>query len=172
MRAPSHSRKTSSARRSGSASLASRQRRISRSRSAVGYYSHPKVRFALDSALEGAGFEPSVPLAASEGEVERAQARKTLSLTGTEGSNPPPSSGESCANLSERAHGARAAEVAAHFPTERALLQTPGEGSAGGFDTVDSLRVGPASIDAFLLAGSLTCSGIRRIGPSIAKGLA
>src|SRR5258705_9166975 len=61
----------------------------------------PKVRFAPDIPLEGAGFEPSVPLAASEGEVERAQARKTLSLLrGTEGSNPPPSSGESRANLS------------------------------------------------------------------------
>src|ERR1700732_5357310 len=57
------------------------------------------------SPLEGAGFEPSVPLAASEGEVERAQARKTLSLLrGTEGSNPPPSSGESGANLRGNAH--------------------------------------------------------------------
>jgi hypothetical protein len=53
------------------------------------------VRFARDSSLEGGGFEPSVSVATSEGEVERAQARKTLSLTGTEGSNPPPSSGES-----------------------------------------------------------------------------
>jgi hypothetical protein len=57
------------------------------------------MRFAEDSPVEGAGFEPSVPLAASEGEVERAQARKTLSLTGTEGSNPPPSTSESAANL-------------------------------------------------------------------------
>jgi hypothetical protein len=57
------------------------------------------VRFARDSSLEGGGFEPSVSVATSEGEVERAQARKTLSLTGTEGSNPPPSSGESRANL-------------------------------------------------------------------------
>jgi hypothetical protein len=58
-----------------------------------------EVRFAADSPVEGAGFEPSVPLAASEGEVERAQARKTLSLLrGTEGSNPLPSSGESHAN--------------------------------------------------------------------------
>ena len=55
-----------------------------------------EVRFALDSPLEGAGFEPSVPLAASEGEVERAQAQKTLSLSrGTEGPNPPPSTSES-----------------------------------------------------------------------------
>ena len=59
-----------------------------------------EVRFATDSPVEGAGFEPSVPLAASEGEVERAQARKTLSLLrGTEGSNPAPASGESRANL-------------------------------------------------------------------------
>jgi hypothetical protein len=54
------------------------------------------TRFAHDSLVEGAGFEPSVPLAASEGEVERAQAQKTLSLSrGTEGPNPPPSTSES-----------------------------------------------------------------------------
>ena len=74
----------------------------------------PKVRFAPDIALEGAGFEPSVPLAASEGEVERAQARKTLSLLrGTEGSNPPPSTGESGANLTQNPSATRAARARA-----------------------------------------------------------
>ncbi len=41
----------------------------------------------------------------------------------------------------------------------------PRESSAGGFDRVDSHPVGAASIDAFLLAGSLPCSGTRQIEP-------
>src|ERR1700694_5683871 len=61
--------------------------------------SPPKVRFAVDSPLEGDGFEPSVPR--KKDNVFRACARSTSpsdAARGTEGSNPSPSSGESNAN--------------------------------------------------------------------------
>jgi hypothetical protein len=62
-----------------------------------------EVRFALDSPLEGGGFEPSVPgakepVSFAEGElrgIERGRPTKFVSLRGTDGSNPSPSSGES-----------------------------------------------------------------------------
>jgi hypothetical protein len=55
----------------------------------------PAERLDFKSPVPTRIVSNSVPLAASEGEVERAQARKTLSLLrGTEGSNPPPSTGE------------------------------------------------------------------------------
>src|SRR5690242_8632851 len=53
MRAPSHSKKTSSARRSGSASLASQHRRISRSRTAVLYSRMHAI--GVDAIAEAAG---------------------------------------------------------------------------------------------------------------------
>ena len=61
-----------------------------------------EVRFAPDSALEGGGFEPSVPR--KRDNVFRACARSTSpsdAARGTEGSNPAPSSGESPANHPE-----------------------------------------------------------------------
>src|ERR1700720_118938 len=62
-----------------------------------------EVRFAVDSLLEGDGFEPSVPVARepvyiAEGEL-RADRRAAKKIwRGTDGSNPSPSSGESSAN--------------------------------------------------------------------------
>jgi len=67
-----------------------------------------EVRFATDSLLEEAGFEPSVPLArvsldSREGEGAGGRSdrlEKTPSFSrGTSGSNPSSSSGESGANL-------------------------------------------------------------------------
>src|ERR1700719_1125108 len=60
-----------------------------------------------DSPPEGGGFEPSVPgakepVSFAEGEwrgIERGRPTKFVSLRGTDGSNPSPSSGESLANL-------------------------------------------------------------------------
>src|ERR1700736_3424393 len=67
-----------------------------------------EVGFAHDSALEGDGFEPSVPAARepvyiAEGELrgDRRAAKKIW--RGTDGSNPSPSSGESRANLTSSA---------------------------------------------------------------------
>ena len=65
------------------------------------------LRFARDSPVEGDGFEPSVPgakepVSFAEGElrgIERGRPTKVVSLRGTDGSNPSPSSGESGANL-------------------------------------------------------------------------
>jgi hypothetical protein len=68
-----------------------------------------EVRFAIDSPVEEARFEPSVPRQMSY-DAERLslvasatipipQKSPTLSRPGTEGSNPSPSSGESLANL-------------------------------------------------------------------------
>jgi hypothetical protein len=52
-----------------------------------------EVEFAMDSPLEGGGFEPSVPV---RDNVFRACARSTSDAArGTDGSNPAPSSGES-----------------------------------------------------------------------------
>src|SRR5207249_681614 len=58
-------------------------------------------RFAPDSPLEGAGFEPSVPgtkepVFVAEGELRdrTGAAKKGCFLCGTDGSNPSPSSGE------------------------------------------------------------------------------
>ena len=68
----------------------------------------PEIRFAPDSPLEEAGFEPPVPLAkrvglsggtGSAGEAKRAVSKASSILRGTEGSNLLPSSGESIANL-------------------------------------------------------------------------
>jgi hypothetical protein len=67
----------------------------------------PACRFAHDSPLEGGGFEPSVPgakepVSFAEGElrgIERGRPTKVVSLRGTDGSIPSPSSGESVANL-------------------------------------------------------------------------
>jgi len=66
-----------------------------------------KMRFSCDSPLEGDGFEPSVPgtkepVFVAEGELRdrTGAAKKGCFLCGTDGSNPSPSSGESCANLS------------------------------------------------------------------------
>src|SRR2546421_5322126 len=62
----------------------------------------PKTKFAADSALEGDGFEPSVPgtkepVFVAEGELRdrTGAAKKSCILCGTDGSNPSPSSGES-----------------------------------------------------------------------------
>src|ERR1700731_4798647 len=74
-----------------------------------------RVRFARDSPVEGDGFEPSVPrkettLVGHPRSIPRnsPSAKETGSFApGTDGSNPPPSSGESCANLTfadESAH--------------------------------------------------------------------
>src|ERR1700748_830835 len=64
-----------------------------------------QVEFAADSPLEGDGFEPSVPgtkepVFVAEGELRdrTGAAKKGCFLCGTDGSNPPPSSGESAAN--------------------------------------------------------------------------
>src|SRR3984957_594538 len=65
------------------------------------------LRFSGASAVEGCGFEPSVPgakepVSFAEGElrgIERGRPTKVVSLRGTDGSNPSPSSGESGANL-------------------------------------------------------------------------
>jgi hypothetical protein len=59
-----------------------------------------EVRFALDSPLEGGGFEPSVPVASepvyiAEGELRGIDGAAPKILRGTDGSNPSPSSGES-----------------------------------------------------------------------------
>ena len=56
--------------------------------------------FARDSALEGDGFEPSVPrqIRSDLGTAGPSPSRLTASR-GTGSSNPSPSSGESCANL-------------------------------------------------------------------------
>src|SRR5580700_9834027 len=64
-------------------------------------------RSARDSPLEGDGFEPSVPhkettIVGHPRSIPRnsPSAKETGSFApGTDGSNPPPSSGESCANL-------------------------------------------------------------------------
>ena len=66
--------------------------------------------FARDSLLEGGGFEPWVPgakepVSFAEGElrgIERRRPTKVVSLRGTDGSNPSPSTSESCANLIAR----------------------------------------------------------------------
>ena len=59
--------------------------------------SSPKIRFALDSPLEGDGFEPSVPgtkepVFVAEGELRdrTGAAKKGCFLCGTDGSNPSP----------------------------------------------------------------------------------
>ena len=63
-----------------------------------------EVRFVPDSPVEGDGFEPSVfvarePVYIAEGEL-RGDGRAAKKIwRGTDGSNPAPSSGESCANL-------------------------------------------------------------------------
>src|SRR5882724_13242244 len=64
--------------------------------------SETQVRFVPDSALEGDGFEPSVPgtkepVFVAEGELRdrTGAAKKGCFLCGTDGSNPSPSSGES-----------------------------------------------------------------------------
>ena len=72
-------------------------------RQAAREFASPKVRFAMDSPLEGGGFEPSVPgakepVSFAEGElrgIERGWPTIVVSLWGTDGSNPSPSSGES-----------------------------------------------------------------------------
>ena len=61
-------------------------------------------RFARDSALEGDGFEPSVPVARepvyiAEGELRRDRRAAKKIWRGTDGSNPSPSSAESATNL-------------------------------------------------------------------------
>jgi hypothetical protein len=64
---------------------------------------HAEVRFVIDSLLEGDGFEPSVPrkettLVGRPRSIPRnsPSAKETGSFApGTDGSNPPPSSGES-----------------------------------------------------------------------------
>ena len=69
-----------------------------------------KVRFAVDSPLEEARFEPSVPrkettLVGRPRSIPRnsPSAKETGSFApGTDGSNPPPSSGESAANSTPR----------------------------------------------------------------------
>jgi hypothetical protein len=53
----------------------------------------PKTKFAADSALERTGFEPLVP-------PEPGLSRTSSILRGTEGSNLPPSAGESATNRS------------------------------------------------------------------------
>ena len=76
-------------------------------RSRAASYIRPcEAKFAVDSLLEGAGFEPSVPhkkqpfLAAAVRSRNSPSATKTGSfLPGTDGSNPSPSSEESGANL-------------------------------------------------------------------------
>ena len=67
--------------------------------------SPPRIRFAPDSPVEGDGFEPSVPhkkqpsLAAPVRSRNSPSATKTGSFVpGTDGSNPSPSTGESCPN--------------------------------------------------------------------------
>src|ERR1700719_2724460 len=60
------------------------------------------IRFALDSSLEGDGFEPSVParksrflLRKANCGTERGQPKRVVFLCGTNGSNPSPSSRQS-----------------------------------------------------------------------------
>src|SRR3984893_13353442 len=94
-----------------------------------------KLRFAGDSPVEGGGFEPSVPgakepVSFAEGElrgIERGRPTKFVSLRGTDGSNPSPSSGESGANLTSSCStpvtgGSSAAISAWHAPVTRKAL--------------------------------------------------
>ena len=77
------------------------------SRRSVPSRMQPRPAGLYDSPLEGGGFEPSVPgakepVSFAEGElrgIERGRPTKVVSLRGTDGSNPSPSSGESGANL-------------------------------------------------------------------------
>jgi hypothetical protein len=73
-----------------------------------------EVKFACDSLLEGAGFEPSVPRGCARrvacrfscastfsvgGELSRGDIQRLVVSRGTDGSNPSPSSKESVASL-------------------------------------------------------------------------
>src|SRR6266436_1476596 len=73
-----------------------------RRRDDAAWWSPAKIRFAPDPALEGDGFEPSVPQQIRSRFRDSSPVSHdglTVSRPGTEGSNPSPSSGESGANL-------------------------------------------------------------------------
>src|SRR5580704_1885672 len=92
-----------------------------------------RTKFARDSLLEGGGFEPSVPgakepVSFAEGElrgIERGRPTKVVSLRGTDGSNPSPSSGESGTNGIPSMQVARSRRNKMLLPTSPRLCTLP-----------------------------------------------
>src|SRR5271165_2156550 len=103
------------------------------------------------SPVEGAGFEPSVPgakepVSFAEGElrgIERGRPTKVISLRGTDGSNPSPSTGESTANLASSfrgSHRPRASRPRRRPPTVERVEHAPEEPRRGMDRTIDQRK--------------------------------